>query len=152
MDVIDLGDITEGTIDLVGAKALGLGRMIRSGVRVPEGFCVTTRVYELGKIPRDAVLEAYHRLGRGKVAVRSSATAEDLAEASFAGQLDTLLNVEGDEELLAAIERCWASLDGERAVAYRNAHSIERDVVGMAVVVQRMVEPRAAGALMRGFS
>jgi len=147
MDVVDLGDIDEGTINLVGGKALGLGRMIRSGVRIPDGFCVTTQAYELSKIPRDAVLEAYNRLGRGQVAVRSSATAEDLAEASFAGQLDTLLNVEGDEELLAAIEKCWASLDSERAVAYSNAHSIERDVVGVAVVVQRMVEPRAAGVM-----
>jgi phosphoenolpyruvate synthase/pyruvate phosphate dikinase len=147
MDVVDLGDIDEGMIKLVGGKALGLGRMIKSGMRVPDGFCVTTQAYELSEIPRDAVLEAYNRLGRGHVAVRSSATAEDLAEASFAGQLDTVLNVAGDEELVAAIERCWASLDSERAVAYRNAHGIERGVVGMAVVVQRMVEPRAAGVM-----
>jgi rifampicin phosphotransferase len=118
MDVVSLGYIEEGMIDLVGGKALGLGRMIKSGVRVPDGFCVTTRVHRLGRIPRDAVLDAYDRLGRGLVAVRSSATAEDLADASFAGQLDTLLNVEGEEELAAAIENCWASLDSERAVAY----------------------------------
>jgi rifampicin phosphotransferase len=147
MDVVDLGDIDEGMIKLVGGKALGLGRMIKSGMRVPDGFCVTTQAYELSEIPQDAVLEAYNRLGRGLLAVRSSATAEDLAEASFAGQLDTVLNVAGDEELVAAIERCWASLDSERAVAYRNAHGIERGVVGMAVVVQRMVEPRAAGVM-----
>jgi rifampicin phosphotransferase len=91
MDVVELVDIEEGIVNLVGGKALGLGRMIKSGVRVPDGFCVTTRVYELRKIPRDAVLDAYDGLGRGQVAVRSSATAEDLAEASFAGQLDTLL-------------------------------------------------------------
>ena len=147
MDVVDLGDIEDGMIDLVGGKALGLGRMIKSGVRVPHGFCVTTRVHELRKIPRDSILDAYDRLGRGQVAVRSSATVEDLADASFAGQLDTLLNVEGDEDLIVAIEKCWASLDSVRAVAYRKAHAIERDVVGMAVVVQRMVEPRAAGVM-----
>jgi phosphoenolpyruvate synthase/pyruvate phosphate dikinase len=79
--------------------------------------------------------------------VRSSATAEDLADASFAGQLDTFLNVEGDEELIAAIEKCWASLDSERAVAYRKTHAMEGDAVGMAVVVQRMVDPRAAGVI-----
>jgi pyruvate,water dikinase len=147
MDVVELPDIEEGMIDLVGGKALGLGMMTNSGVRVPDGFCVTTRAYELRKIPRDAVLDAYDRLGRGQVAVRSSATAEDLGEASFAGQLDTFLKVEGDQELVAAIEKCWASLDSERAVAYRKAYGMERDVVGMAVVVQRMVEPRAAGVM-----
>jgi rifampicin phosphotransferase len=146
MDVVDLRDIEEDMY-LVGGKALGLGRMIRLGVRVPDGFCVTTRIHSLGEIPKDAVLDAYHRLGRGRVAVRSSATAEDLADASFAGQLDTFLNVEGDEELLAAIEKCWASLDGARAVAYRDAHRTNEDAVAMAVVVQRMVDPQAAGVM-----
>jgi rifampicin phosphotransferase len=147
MDVVDLRDIEEDMRYLVGGKALGLARMIRSGVRVPDGFCVTTQIHSLGEIPKDAVLDAYHRLGRGRVAVRSSATAEDLADASFAGQLDSFLNVEGDEELVAAIEKCWASLDSARAVAYREAHSTNQDVVSMAVVVQRMVDPRAAGVM-----
>jgi phosphoenolpyruvate synthase/pyruvate phosphate dikinase len=150
MDVVDLGDIDEGMIDLVGGKALGLGRMSKSGVRVPDGFCVTADVHALRKIPRYAVRNAYHRLGRGQVAVRSSATAEDLADASFAGQLDTLLNIEGDEELVAAIEKCWASLDSERAVAYRKAYATDPDAIGMAVVVQRMVQPRAAGGDVHG--
>jgi phosphohistidine swiveling domain-containing protein len=148
MDVVDLRDIEGDMRHLVGGKALGLGRMIRLGVRVPDGFCVTTRIHSLGEIPKDAVLDAYHRLGRGRVAVRSSATAEDLADASFAGQLDTFLNVEGDEELLAAIEKCWASLDSARAVAYREAHSTNQDAVSMAVVVQRMVDPQAAGVML----
>jgi rifampicin phosphotransferase len=108
---------------------------------------VTTRVYQLRKIPREPVLDAYDRLGRGRVAVRSSATTEDLAEASFAGQLDTVLNVQGDEELVDAIQKCWASPDSERAVAYRKAHGMTRDIAGVAVVVQRMVQPRAAGVM-----
>ena len=147
MDVVDLRDIEEDMRYLVGGKALGLARMIGSGVRIPDGFCVTTQIHSPGKIPNDAVLDAYYRLGRGRVAVRSSATAEDLADASFAGQLDTFLNVEGDEELVAAIEKCWASLDGARAVAYREAHRTNEDAVSMAVVVQRMVDPRAAGVM-----
>jgi rifampicin phosphotransferase len=94
-----------------------------------------------------AAREAYAALGRGKVAVRSSATAEDLPGASFAGQQDTFLNVEGDDALLQAIARCWASLWNERAVAYRRANSIDDRGVQLAVVVQRMVEAAAAGVL-----
>ena len=90
---------------------------------------------------------AYAALGRPPVAVRSSATAEDLADASFAGQQDTYLNVRGDDALLDAVRRCWASLWTERAVAYRAEQGIDARTVAMAVVVQKMVEADAAGVL-----
>jgi phosphohistidine swiveling domain-containing protein len=92
---------------------------------------------------------AYGRLGDGNVAVavRSSATAEDLASASFAGQQETYLNVVGAEELRAAVIDCWASLWTARAMAYRAREGIAPDSVRLAVVVQRMVEAEAAGVM-----
>ena len=81
------------------------------------------------------------------VAVRSSATAEDLPAASFAGQQDTYLNVVGRGPLLDAVRRCWASLWTDRAVSYRAANGIDPGGVRLAVVVQRMVEAEVAGVL-----
>jgi phosphoenolpyruvate synthase/pyruvate phosphate dikinase len=66
---------------------------------------------------------AYIQFGQGPVAVRSSATAEDLPEATFAGQQDTYLNIVGEEALLDTVRRCWASLWGDRAIAYRGVHA-----------------------------
>ncbi|MBJ6641758.1 phosphoenolpyruvate synthase [Streptomyces sp. DHE7-1] len=80
-------------------------------------------------------------------AVRSSATAEDLPTASFAGQQDTYLNVVGPTAVLRHVSRCWASLFTERAVTYRRRNGIDHRTVHMAVVVQRMVFPQAAGIL-----
>src|SRR6185369_7478085 len=80
-------------------------------------------------------------------AVRSSATAEDLPAASFAGQQDTYLNVVGPAAVLQSVSRCWASLFTERAVTYRLRNGLDHRKVHMAVVVQRMVFPRAAGIL-----
>lgn len=94
------------------------------------------------------ILAAYHRLGDGaRVAVRSSATAEDLADASFAGQQDTYLNIRGDAELLDAVRRCWASLWTARAIGYRARQGIAPDQVSLAVVVQQMIESEASGVL-----
>ncbi|MGK5440267.1 PEP/pyruvate-binding domain-containing protein [Micromonospora sp. URMC 105] len=145
--MIALSESTAGLAHLVGGKAAGLGEMARSGERVPEGFCVTTTAHELGVIPEDEVAEAYERLGAGRVAVRSSATAEDLPDASFAGQQDTFLDVAGVPDLLAAIRACWDSLHHDRVVAYRDAHQIDQRSVRMAVVVQRMIDPVVAGVL-----
>lgn len=97
-----------------------------------------------------ALLDAYHRLPSGArtpVAVRSSATAEDLPDASFAGQQETVLNVIGDQALLAAVQRCWASLWTERAVQYRAQLGIDPRGVRLAVVVQPMVDAQVAGVL-----
>ena len=102
-------------------------------------------------IPGDlaaAITRALARLGeQGAYAVRSSATAEDLPTASFAGQQDTYLNVVGPTAILQHVSRCWASLFTERAVTYRQRHGIDHRTVQMAVVVQRMVFPDAAGIL-----
>jgi pyruvate,water dikinase len=95
-----------------------------------------------------AITGALTRLGEhAACAVRSSATAEDLPAASFAGQQDTYLNVVGSEAILRHVSRCWASLFTERAVTYRLRNGIDHRKVQMAVVVQRMVFRRAAGLL-----
>jgi pyruvate,water dikinase len=96
----------------------------------------------------DAIVEAYDRLGADvPVAVRSSATAEDLPFASFAGQQDTYLNVVGTDAVLDAVRRCWASLWTDRAVVYRASNGIDNRTVRLAVVVQRMVDSAVAGVL-----
>lgn len=96
----------------------------------------------------DAVRLAYSALGSEvPVAVRSSATAEDLPFASFAGQQDTYLNVVGADAVLQAVRKCWASLWTDRAVSYRASNGIDHATVTLAVVVQRMVEAEAAGVL-----
>ncbi|MEV0724213.1 PEP/pyruvate-binding domain-containing protein [Micromonospora purpureochromogenes] len=145
--MIALSEATADMVDLVGGKAAGLGELIRRGERVPDGFCVTAEAHRLGVIPQAEIVAAYERLGAGSVAVRSSATAEDLPEASFAGQQDTVLNVTGIPDLIAAIRKCWESLHTVRATAYRDARQIDHQAVRMAVVVQRMVAPSVAGVL-----
>ena len=157
--------------DVAGGKGANLAELVAGGFPVPDGFVLTTTAYEIaaraaGIDPRDPaaaaeslraaavpdevaaqVLAAYAGLGGGPVAVRSSATAEDLPAASFAGQQDTYLNVRGEAALLEAVRRCWASLWNERAVAYRRAHGVDDGGVRLAVVVQRMVDAVAAGVL-----
>ncbi len=113
---------------------------------------------------KEEILAAYRGLGAGKelspsaapdtaqsagarVAVRSSATAEDLPDASFAGQQETFLNICGEEELLQKILECYASLWGERAVVYRRTQGYEDASVALAVVVQKMVESDTAGVM-----
>jgi phosphohistidine swiveling domain-containing protein len=95
----------------------------------------------------DAILTAYHNLGSAAVAVRSSATAEDLPDASFAGQQDTFLNVIGEEALLEAVVRCWSSLWTARAIGYRHRNGMDRADLGLAVIVQEMVPSQASGVV-----
>lgn len=111
---------------------------------------VATEIISSGDLTaglRDSVLTAYTQLGCASVAVRSSATAEDLDDASFAGQHDSSLNVRDEDALLKSIRNCWASLWSERAVRYRHEHSIDHASVRMAVIVQQMVQSDVAGVL-----
>ncbi len=96
---------------------------------------------------RAAIAGAYVGLGGGPVAVRSSATAEDLPGAAFAGQQDTYLNVVGEEAVLDAVRRCWGSLWTDRAIAYRRKRGIDSHEVRIAVVVQSMIEAESAGVM-----
>jgi len=111
-----------------------------------------TRIKELignARMPQaiaDEISEAYEKL-RGLVAVRSSATAEDLPEASFAGQQRTFLNIQGEADVIAAVQGCWASLFEPRAIFYREQHGLNHIKVGIAVVVQRMVQSKRSGVM-----
>jgi pyruvate,water dikinase len=91
--------------------------------------------------------EAYRKLGQGLVAVRSSATAEDLPEASFAGQQRTFLNVQGEDDVVTAIQGCWSSLFEPRAIFYREEHNFDHFKVGIAVPVQKMIQSESSGVL-----
>lgn len=144
-----------------GGKAINLAHLIGDGFPVPDGICLGTDWYRahveraagasaqhilgtpMAAELRDPLVAAYHALGGGPVAVRSSATAEDLLDASFAGQQDTYLNVSGDDEVVEAVQRCWASLWNERAVDYRRRHDVAD--AELAVIVQTMVDARTAG-------
>src|SRR5215207_1668610 len=110
-------------------------------------------LFARGEVPEgvdDEIRAAYEKLsedGETAIAVRSSATAEDLAGASFAGQQETYLNVRGVKALMEAVKGCWASLWAARATAYRARQGIAPETISLAVVGQRMVEAEAAGVM-----
>ena len=157
-------EINDTDLSRVGGKGLNLGKLTRAGFPVPKGFCVTTVAYRLSvqclseqnessvkdlELSPELIAEihtARDKLQTATVAVRSSATAEDLAESSFAGQQDTFLNVTSDE-LLDALKACWASLWSERAIIYRQTQKIVDEGLAMAVIIQEMCEADVSGVL-----
>lgn len=189
--VLDFQEMDKKQLGLVGGKGLHLGELSKiEGIRVPEGFCVTTVGYQRAieqnetyqamlnrlttlsaedrdqiveisrkirqtimdvEIPSDVVTAVTRYLSRfgeeQAYAVRSSATAEDLPHASFAGQQDTYLNIIGVNAILQHISKCWASLFTDRAVIYRMQNGFDHRQVYLSVVVQRMVFPQASGIL-----
>lgn len=143
---------------LVGGKGLSLGLMAVAGLPIPAGFCISSESHRraiaigageprLSEEERAEIVAAYESLGRPSVAVRSSANVEDGSQASFAGQQETILGVEGDAPLIAAVERCWVSLHSDRALAYRREQNVNEADVAMAVVVQTLVNAAVAGVL-----
>ena len=120
LDQLDSRDIAQ--LQAAGAAA----RALVLGTPLPEAL-------------EQAILGAYRALGAPAVAVRSSATAEDLPDASFAGQQETLLNVQGEAALLAACRRCLASLFTDRAISYRQINGFDHSGVALSIGVQRMV-------------
>jgi len=163
--VLSLTDIPHREIERAGAKAAKLGELERAGFPVPDGFVLTTSAFDrflaanaLGPdssqeavaaatLPTDvvdALLTAAERLGDVPLAVRSSGVAEDLPNASFAGQYETVLDVRGADALLAAVRRVFVSAFSRRVTAYR-ATQVPRATVRMAVLVQRLIAADAAG-------
>ncbi len=168
-------EIKKEDISVVGGKGANLGEMYNAGLPVPDGFCVTGEAFveymKYNGFDRQAsayseklrsvitagqfwpeieqeIAESYAVLGQNmRVAVRSSATAEDLPEASFAGQQETYLNVVGKEQLILAIKKCFASLYSARAATYRKQAGFDTVKVSLAVVVQKMVESEVSGVL-----
>lgn len=150
--------VSTAAYDLVAGEA-GLGPVLSALAETPPGD--TERLAGLAAGAREtlqaapipdglaaSIAAAYRRLGDDvAVAVRSSATAEDLPHASFAGQQDTYLGVVGTGAVLDAVRRCWASLWTDRAVSYRATNGIDPRAVSLSVVVQRMVDAEVAGVL-----
>jgi len=189
--VLGFQDIDKTKLMVVGGKGANLGELSKiEGIRVPDGYCISTeafkritgetssinelldqlsllkledrvkiselsgeirRVIEGIAIPQEIneeITRFLSRLGEeNPYALRSSATAEDLSTASFAGQQDTYLNIIGKEAILKHISKCWASLFTERAVIYRLQNGFDHRKVHMSVVVQKMVFPQVAGIL-----
>ncbi|MCC6568693.1 MAG: hypothetical protein IT315_05600, partial [Anaerolineales bacterium] len=149
--IIPLDTKSQATKSDVGGKGLSLLWIAQQGFCNAPGFIVTTEAFINGQFGStglqpeidEAIRSAYQKLG-GRVAVRSSMVGEDGAEASFAGQLDTHLNIEGVEEVVKTVRACWASMMNPRVSEYIKQHNGIFDLA-MAVVVQRMVEARAAG-------
>lgn len=182
-------EISKKNISEVGGKGANLGELIKAGLPVPSGFCVTAQAYfyyleksglktkiekmlhglnaednkKLNKIsceikkmildshlPDDLVKEikdAYYKLGGFPVAIRSSATAEDLPEASFAGQQATFLNTSGKENVVRATLQCYASLFEARAIYYRIINKFDHMKVGLSAVVQNMIQSEYSGIM-----
>ncbi len=112
------------------------------------------QLFDQAMMPTDVgriIKASYARLGElthgAPLAVRSSATAEDLPEASFAGQHETFLNVRGEAELLASVKRCWSSMWTARAIAYRLRQGIDPSAGSLAVVVQELIPAESAGVM-----
>lgn len=174
---VPLSAVRRADLPWVGGKAARLGELLAAGLPVPAGFVVTTEAFarfrragggvdkldaDLAKagqperlstapVPPEvahAIAEACRALGENlPCAVRSSATAEDLPDASFAGQHDTFLNLRGPDAIVDAVRRCWLSAFSDRAVAYRLRHGHDHHRVAMAVIVQQLVRADASGVL-----
>ena len=141
---VDANGLGPAILELAGRPAPDPAALEATAAEIRRRFVAGTIPEPLGR----EIVRAYDGLGAGRaVAVRSSATAEDLAEASFAGQQDTYLNVRGPEALLAAVRSCWASLWTGRAMAYRARQGIDPATVRLAVVVQELVDADAAGVM-----
>ena len=150
--IIPLWDAAPEQADIIGNKAAGLAALHRAGFRVPKGVCVTIDVYKHWRAAGSLSAELRAELGqafaslRAPVAVRSSSPAEDRADASFAGQYQTILGVRTEDEFFAALETCWKSASSKAALAYRKDQGAEA-TVDMAVLVQELVPATAAGVL-----
>ena len=140
---VNAHDLQEKIVDLAGQ----IGRDGRK-TRTPASTLHT--LFTAAPMPEPIMAEiaaAYGQLQQTAVAVRSSATAEDLPGASFAGQQDTFLNIQGTDAVITAVLRCWASLWTARAIAYRQREQIAPDDVAIAVIVQELIPAVSAGVL-----
>ena len=147
-DFVDTNALREPIRALLRGHAAGVEPLERVGAAIRELFAKATFPPELAGAIREAYQELAARAGVAEpdVAVRSSATAEDLPEASFAGQQESFLNVRGPAAVLEASRCCFASLFTNRAISYRDQHGFEHMKVALSVGVQRMVRADQAGA------
>jgi rifampicin phosphotransferase len=151
--LLRLSDAAARDPSRTGSKAATLASLLQAGFPVPDGMILTTRAFEAFSASesspelRNALNLLASHYGCTSVAIRSSALAEDLPDATFAGQYETILNVLGSAAIKDAVHRCWASLNSPEASAYRQ-HMENVALDGMAVLVQPMVAPSAAGVAL----
>ena len=140
--------IFDEIMDILDALDVNNNKQLQEASRSIKKIMVNT---EMPDEIKTIIIEAYNalcvRIGKENVyvAVRSSATAEDLPEASFAGQQDTYLNVRGVDDVVSYVQQCWASLFESRAIFYREENNFDHSKVYIAVVVQEMVDAEKAG-------
>jgi pyruvate,water dikinase len=192
-NILWFSEIGKDNISQVGGKGANLGELLKAGITVPDGFCVTSSAYynflkqsklvnliekdlsslnpednkklnHIAKLIQSRILsntmdsslekqigDAYEQLvsrySNKYVAVRSSATAEDLPEASFAGQQATFLNISDRQQVVGAVKRCWASLFEARAIYYRAHNKFDHMKVGISVPIQLMIQSQVSGIM-----
>ncbi len=172
---IPFEEIRKEDVAIAGGKGANLGEMTAAGIPVPQGAVLTAAAYEKyveengitpeayndagelrncirkGNLPKEIKneLTAYYEAlgGNARLAIRSSATAEDLEDASFAGQQETYLNVMGLAMIFQKVKDCYASLWGDRAISYRKNAGYDQQRVALAVVLQEMIESESAGVM-----
>lgn len=135
-----------------GGKGSSLGEMTHAGIPVPDGFVITTNAYKyfsgknFSEAFKEEIFKSFNNLKSERVAVRSSAVAEDSSSASWAGQLESYLNVK-KEDLLDAVKNCWNSIKSARASAYASDQNATSEQLIVAVVVQKMVDSEISGVM-----
>ncbi|WP_321422564.1 phosphoenolpyruvate synthase [uncultured Methanobacterium sp.] len=147
---MDETGITQEILDILNALDVNNNKELQESARKIKNIIINTEIPdEISSLIIEAYNALCHRIGKEDafVAVRSSATAEDLPEASFAGQQDTYLNVKGPEDLIKYVRKCWASLFEARAIFYREENNFDHSKVYIAVVVQEMVDAEKAGVM-----
>lgn len=143
-----LNEVSYKNLKQVGGKAASLGEMLQMGTSVPPGYVITTKAFNTGMsddLKKD-IFAAFNQLGVPRVAVRSSAIAEDSKAASWAGQLESYLNTT-QEGLIQAVKNCWTSIKSEHATEYAIKNGVSEGHNAVAVVVQAMVNSDISGVL-----
>ncbi len=129
-------------VQILGGKGLSLVKMTKAGFVVPPGFVISASAQQRTPELDKEILRAFNKLGAERIAVRSSATMEDSRSTAWAGQLETYLNIT-ENSLLDSVEKCWQSINSDRAKSYADQHNIKSGAV--AVVVQKMVQATVSG-------
>lgn len=143
-------EINDNDIDLVGGKGLSLARLTKASLPIPPGFVITTAAYRSFKDKiisqefEQEVVNAFDALGAERVAVRSSAIAEDSPDASWAGQFESYLNIKRGQ-LIESIKKCWQSASSDVVESYAEGKSTNKNRLAIAVVVQKMVNSHVSG-------
>lgn len=147
-----LNEVSKEDIKDVGGKGASLGELIGVGLPIPNGFIITTQAYKQfsnQELPVDLIekiFRAFEKLGVETVAVRSSAISEDSSTSSWAGQLESYLNV-NKSDLIDRVRDCWNSIKSERALSYAAEQGINQEEQHMAVVIQKMVASEVSGVM-----